>query len=540
MKHRIIFLLLCSTYSLIQAGYTPSTAPTTSLTDQMYLSSPLTANNHRQIGNLVHTVGTYPLIGVISDDAGNMTVCQGTQDRAIKAMTPAKIRPMLRNANLSILRPTPDAFKNYPSGTAIFPGYSKLSTKFDAMIADFKKNPQFISFFRKVHINILNELYHHLMSIYMNFNLQHAGIKQTDTGDLQVSIPLFLQDEETYAANSKTMIINQLVGVIESQFNGAIRSYAHIPHTFATFIGKTAIQNDYSVDLTQFIIQQLEPQLIKTKQTYLEALASYLSFFQLYTSYLQQPHSTKPEHFTAFVDIAEKINQFLYNDAATNQDKSITAIAKMNPPLFHFGYDDIRALQLLPHLAKTMPPKVQSIGWPSHILEAAQEGLILNIPGQTPHPLAYFRTADGIVVRNLEKDLTVPLYICMRLGENLFEQQLLPQPDWLNSWDGVAKILRACFGDFSAILGMGILDPCMEALVSNVVLMQQGKDPNAAENISAAATSLIDKWKKLQAGTSSASQIAAQNQTTFNIPSLPSLPSPTLSSTLTPPLLTQP
>jgi len=541
MKQYILFLLLCNTYTLVKAGYSSTANQTTSIAQQMYASSPLTENNQRAISGLVDTVSTYPALEIRSDENGNSTVQQVTQDRATKAMTPKATRPLLRQANLSILRPSKNAFQNYPQGAMLFPGYPDISAQFDAMIGNFKQNPQFIAFFRKVHINVLSELYDYLMCIYMNFNLQHAGIKHNDNGNLQVSVPLFLQDEQTTAANNKTLIINHLMSIIESQFNGAIRSYAHnVPHTFATFIGKTAIQNDYSIDLTHLIVQQLEPSLIDLKKTYLQALASYLSFFQLFTSYFEKPHPKKPEHFTAFVDIAQHINQFLYSDATPGQDKSLIAIAKMNPPLFHFRYDDIRALKIIPYLAKSMPKNVVSIGWPAHIVEAAQEGLVLNAAHQKPHPIAYFRTSEGIVVRNLEKNLTVPLYLCMRLGDNLFEQKLLPQPDWLNSWEGVSKILRACYGDFSAIVGMEILDPCMEALVTNTMLVKQGKDPNAAQNVSTACTNLIAKWKALQAGSSSAQKIAAQNATTFNIPSLPNPPLPALSSTLTPPLITQP
>src|SRR5207249_215865 len=127
---------------------------------------------------------------------------------------------------LSILHPAPQSFAAYPAGAALFPGYAPASAKFDSMIAMFAQNPHFVAFYRKVHINVLNELYHYLMSIYMNFNLQHAGIIQNEQGDLSISIPDFLQTEQQYAINSKTLIVNHLMAIIESQFNGAIRSYA--------------------------------------------------------------------------------------------------------------------------------------------------------------------------------------------------------------------------------------------------------------------------------------------------------------------------
>lgn len=534
----MIFYLFFTTIflfsSLLNAGYQAAASDSSNtLTNQMFLSSQLTTTNQKPLTNLIDSVATYPLLGVTSKGS----LQQGIKSNAITAMTPAKTRPLLRNAGMTILKTTPTAFKNYPTGQTLFPHYPAIATKFDTMISTFQRNPPYVTLFRKVHINVLNELYEYLMGIFMNVSLQHTGITQNEnTGDLQVSVPLYLQAEEQYAANTKTLIVNQLINIIESQFNSAIRSYTNnLPQTFATFIGKTAIQNDYSMDLTQLIIHQIEPDLVSFKKTYLQALADYLSFFQLYTSYLNQPHPTYPQAFTAFVDIAEQINQFLYQDQQNNPDKSKIAFAKMNPPLFSFNYDDITALQMIPYLAKTLSPDVKSLAWPDHIVEAAQKGLVLNIQGQTPHPIAYFKTATGSVVRNLSKDTSINLFVCLRLGDNLFEQQLIPQPDWLNSWDGIVKILQACFGDFSAILGMNILDPVMEALISNTLQTQQGKDPNAANNISKAAQETIARWNTLihkTQTTSSNSNLPPLNQ----LPNLPSLPP----LSITPPLLNQP
>jgi len=541
MNFYLTFIICCCFSPLVQAGYQATNSGTAnSLTNQMLPSSPLTPINQTSVRNLTNTVATYPLLSTTS----NNTLQQCIKSHAINAMTPAKTRPLLRNAALSILKTPPTAFKNYPTGSALFTGYPDIAAKFDTMIANFQTDPQFVTMFRKVHIGVLNELYDYLMGIFMNFNLQHVGITQTPnaSGDVQISVPLFLQYEQTYAANTKTLIINKLMDVIESQFNSAIRSYTNnIPQTFATFTGKTAIQNDYSMDLTQLIVHQLEPDMVNFKKTYLTALGSYVSFFQLYTNYLNQPHPQKPESFTAFVDIGEQINQFLYHDAQNATDKTKVAFAKMNPPLFHFSYDDMCALELIPHLAKLIPTNVKTIEWPEHIVQAAQEGLVLNIPGQKPHPLAYFKATNGVVVRNLTGNTSsAKLFICLRLGDNLFEQELIAQPTWLNSWDGIVKILRACFGDFSALLGLNILDPVLEALIANVVLTQQGKDPNAADNISQACKQTLAKWNQAINGTN-ASQPKEQVPSLPSLGNIPNLPSfPALPNITTPPLLTQP
>jgi len=539
MNFHLIFILCSFFSSFIQAGYqATSVGNANSLTNQMFASSSLTPTNQKSLSNMVHTVSTYPILGITS----NNTLQQGIKSHKLNAMTPAKTRPLLRNAALSILKPSLGSFKNYPKGATLFAGYPTIAAKFDTMIDGFQANPRFVTMFRKVHIGVLNELYDYLMGIFMNFNLQHIGISQNSdaSGNLQISVPLFLEYEENYAANTKTLIINKLMDIIESQFNGAIRSYTkNMPQTFATFTGKTAIQNDYSMDLTQLIVHQLEPDMVNFKKTYLQALGGYLSFFQLYTGYLNQPHPRQPDSFTAFVDIAEQINKYLYNDAQDTDDKSKVAFAKMNPPLFQFSYDDMCALELIPHLAKSMPSTIKTIDWPDHIVQAAQEGLVLNIPGQKPHPLAYFKDTNGVIVRNLSKSTSVKLFICMRLGDNLFEQELIPQPTWLNSWEGVVRILRACFGDFSALLGMNILDPVLEALILNVTLTQQGKDPNATDNISAACKTTLAKWNqsiKNQNGKTQGSQQAPSLPSLSGLPSLPSLPS----NFTTPPLLIQP
>jgi hypothetical protein len=195
------------------------------------------------------------------------------------------------------------------------------------------------------------------------------------------------------------------------------------------------------------------------------------------------------------------------------------AVAKMNPPLFSFNYDDMRALKIIPHLAKTLPKNSLKIMWPEHIVQAANEGIILSAPGQAPHPIAYFRTDLGTVVTNTTSDATIKLFICMRAGQNLFEEQLIAQPDWLSSWEGVANIMRACFGDFSALVGLEILDPCMESLIGLVSHVKKGKDPATFATSSGTCANLIKTFKQSQISNSQSSRVPAEQ-----IPNLPTLP----------------
>lgn len=526
----------------LHAGYEaiPSipSAPTSS-SASMFLSSALTSTNQQPMQDLLNTVVSYPHIGISSD---HQTVHQAILNRATKAMPPKKTQAIFKSGNFTILLPSAHAFENYPSGSELFTNYAAIAAQFDTMITQFKQDRSFIPFFRKVHINVLNELYQYLMGIYVNFNLQHTGIIQKSNGSLQISVPKFLDFETSHAANIKTLIINHLINIIESQFNGAIRSYVpKLPQTFATFIGRAAIQNDFSVDLTQFIVQQLEPDLVNYKQMHLQALAAYLSFFQTLTSYLHQPHSKYPQHFNAFVEIAEHVNQFLYGQNTNNEDKEIIALRKMNPPLLCFTYEDVAALKIIPYLAHLLPSNVQSITWPDHIVQAANDGSIITPPNQQPHPIAYFKNDQNKVVKNFTNNTSIDLYICMRLGQNLFEEKLIPQPDWLNSWEGISKIVQACYGDFSALIGMNILDPCMESLISNVIMTQQGQDPNPHDPTQYACKALIASWKKETKILPSQQPVIPQPTNLLQSPPMQPVVSTTpIAPLISPALLTQP
>jgi hypothetical protein len=501
----LVLALLMQHNFIIFGGGMPDGSGATS--SQMLMSVQVPQTMLDATKKLHETVASYPVRGVLDDG----TVQQGISNRIIKSMPPEKTWPILSKGHFSVLRPSNGTFKNYPAGASLFPGYADLSAKFDTMIAMFEKNPHFIAFFRKVHLNVLNELYHYLLSVYVNFNLQHTGIAQNNDGSLRVDIPAFVESEKDYAANKKTLIINHLMNVIESQFNSSIRSCVpKLPQVYASFVGKTLVHNDYSIDLTQFLDQEIEPAVAANRKIYLQGLATYLDFFQAYTAYLNQPHPKKrrnasspalsgdpnPYSFTAFVDIAEKINQFLYGDVDPATDKALVAISKMNPPLFSFTYDDVRAIKMIPHLAKSLPKNSLKIMWPEQMVQAANEGIVLSMPGQAPHPLAYFRNNLDTVVTNSSNDPDIKLFMCVRNGQNLFEEQLIAEPDWLGSWDGVCKILRACFGDFSALVGLDILDPCMESLINVVMAVQNGQDPATLQTSSQTCSNLMKIWKK--------------------------------------------
>lgn len=448
---------------------------------------------------LLKSVTSWPVVGVNPNCDGTHTAQQYIKGRTSAAAVPASVVPVIKHGKCSVLRGKESDFQTCPEGKELFPDYPTLAAKFDAMITIMKTKPKFKAFFNKVHLNVLNELYEYLMNVYTNFNLQHVGITETGQGQsasLTFNVPLFLENEKETDQNKKTLIINHLVNIIESQINGKIKSIMpNIPHIFATVAGKSLIQNDYSIDLTQFIIKQVEPGLVKYKQLYLEGLVAYLSFFQEFTSYLQQPHPKKAQHFTAFVHIAETINKYIYGSTTADDENSDSKkqmqqlLAKMNPPLFTFNYDDIRALKIIPQLAKTLSPNSDTISWPAHIVKAAEnETFVSN------HPIAFFKDEIGNVVK---KSQATRLYVVLQSGANFFQEEVLAQPAWLNNWSGVSNILAACFGDFSKLLGLNILDPCMEALIQNAVDIMNGHNVNEKNSFVSTCQNFLTNIKNL-------------------------------------------
>lgn len=110
--------------------------------------------------------------------------------------------------------------------------------------------------------------------------------------------------------------------------------------------------------------------------------------------------------------------------------------------------------QKLPWLSKQSVPvqdiknNYNSIYTPSfngskRVLPQGLEGLYMNIPITMPDP-----TQDG------------------KLLIRLYEQPLLPQPDWLNSAEGVLTMTRVCLGDFTSglMLGENVFDPALQLI----------------------------------------------------------------------------
>lgn len=500
----------------------------------------------QQYKDLKTCVTSYTTTAVITDDDGNSSVQVIPQMRTTQSAPPSALKDGLRGGKFSLFKLSGDPAA--PSGSSLFSlgssstvtaqavsdeddssdadssgvSLGSIASQFDSLMSLIASEPDFVQFFRKIHLNILNELYEYLINIYTNFNLQHPGSTTTSSGSFSISVPDFLSAQEQYAINKKTLIVMMLVNLIEEQFNSAIIALQpSVPQLLATKLGKTSIMSDYSIDLTNFIVQDIEDDLENMRSIYLNALNKYLLFFQNYTSLISVNDDSTG--FSQFCTVAENINNTIgsvesdttVQDAYTQKyasgtqpaslsslpanqiivptssssSVSSTAVAniQMNPAMFFYDEETMRSLRIIPDLAKKIPTGVSSIGWPQTLVDAATNQTLV-VTSSSTHPVAYFFDADNNLTTN--PDLAAHLYACIQSGSNYFQEEVLKQPDWLNTEEGILNILRACLGDFTALIGMGILDCCMETLIKNGLNPTQ----SSSDDIATQCDALIDTW----------------------------------------------
>ena len=366
--------------------------------------------------------------------------------RATKSNLPPDVAAEARNIKLSIFKPKdgvlPFLYLKYPSGSTLFPKNPDVASKFDVMINAIKSNSSFIEFFRKIHTDSLNQLYLYLMKIYTNFNLTNPGTSQASEFKI-ADVTEYLIDEATYATSEKKLIMNHLINLIQAQFGGTIVAYVPTtPPEIAVSLGKIFVQNDYGLNLDDFA----KPQSSPNQAAYFKFLQQYMDFFKTYTSYLSKADSNG---INEYYKMAQFINKYL------NQPD---AIKTMDPPMFLYNTESMRSIQFIPFISKSIPKNTKPIPWAPVIVNAAVKQMAIN-----GHPVAYFRNAAGKITHN--KDQAKSLHMLTDLGNSLFEEELLAQPAWLNSQEGSIRILSACLGNLSALVGTGILDSTTEKII---------------------------------------------------------------------------
>lgn len=364
---------------------------------------------------------------------------------------------------------------NHPSGSELFSDDATLGQLLTTFLTNLEKDTttrNFTIYFTKIHLAVLHQLYMYLTKIYAVFNMTHID-----------TIQEYLTQDAKQALNKKTLIINHLINIIEAQSNGAIRArFPTLPPHLATYTGNMLMKHDYGADLSvmlekseEFLVtntalqELIKPTVTTMRDSYLSLFADYLRFFNRYTQTLHQDDTSHGYvNINEFAKHALRIAQLLESKQVTDNPAFNTkekvawlrSLNKLNPPLFFYDAETMRGLKIIPALAKSLPKNVENVPWPAKIVEDAKSGTYYKpkFGPESNTQLAFFK-GDR-------------LYVNIPTMQYLYTQELLPQPNWLNSVEGVMKMLQACLGDFSVLVDPlfiteDILDPCMECIVRN-------------------------------------------------------------------------
>lgn len=397
------------------------------------------------------------------------------------SLPPACNKGTAQNLMSFIKTATPEV--NHPSGDQLFPDDAKLGqllTTFLTNLGRDESSRNFTIYFTKLHLLILHQLYSYLTKIYTLFNMSHIDAIQD-----------YLSLDATQALTKKTLIINHLTNVIEMQSNGSILArFPSMPKHLATHGGNILMKQDYGAQLSimmdkseEFLItstneqeqalmqQSVKPTVNTLRDSYLNLFADYLRFFHAYTQLLDQENRSHGYvGYNEFVKHARRIGDLLSDTLIPVMDSSfktthekvawLRSLKKLNPPMFFYDDQTMRGLKIIPFIAKSLPKNVQSIPYPKKLVEDAnnQTRYQPKFGPQTDMLLAYFK-GDR-------------LFVNIPTMQYPYTQEIIPQPSWLNSVDGVIKMLQACLGDFSALLDPvfadeDILDPCLQCIIQN-------------------------------------------------------------------------
>jgi len=377
-----------------------------------------------------------------------------------------KLSPELQaeaqSTNFSIVRPAADQlpvlYKSYPNGSVLFPNNSDVAANFNAVIQAIKANPELIEFFRKMHLESLNQLYNYIMKIYTNLNLINPGYLQSQDS-ATATLSDYLNDDAVYATNKKKLLMNHFLNLIHAQFSASVISYLpKITPDVAASFGKMFIENDKGIDLNAFAQPQTNPKIIQSQMMYVNFLQKYILFFQSYTKLLGQVDIATG--FNQYCTIAQFIFNYL-NSTPADDANPYPALTKTNPMMFFYDVETMRALRFIPAVAATIPKDSKLIPWAPAVVDAAVKQTKIN-----GNPAAYFKDSNGNITTNQSG---ARLYLISETGSVLFEEELLAQPAWLNSQNEIIKVVRGCMGDFSAIVGMGIIDTTLETIIQKAV-----------------------------------------------------------------------
>ncbi|MBT3456113.1 hypothetical protein HN446_03560 [bacterium] len=373
--------------------------------------------------------------------------------------------------------------------TAIFSGdkYKDLLTSFNGLMANLtddngttvvEKAEDFLVYFYKIHFATLHEIYEYLRNIYINFNLSHKGTTETGGGEteglVKVDMPTVLGYEKTHAINEKTLIINHMTNVIESQCSGVSQHlFKGVSKNNASSVGRALMQHDTSASLDLLVMEQEEGMFTrkagqtgdigfkKMKAAYMDSIGEYLNFQKNYTGLLDIPGTNDDPYLgiDTFYAIAELLKEKF--EGTTFEDN--------NPNFFFFSNDTLRGVKVIPQIAKTMDAiTTKTIGWPTVVVNnAITQEKLTNTGGipVSPLPKAYFTDANGNITKDEKK--AQHLYMNIITKKQTRQQELVGEPEWMKGYANTISMLKSCLGNFMEITGAGILDPVLEYIFAN-------------------------------------------------------------------------
>lgn len=399
----------------------------------------------------------------------------------------------------------------------------------------------FIPIFRKVQFMVLNDLYLYLTGVYELFNLTHFASKKAKSctdkpGKEEVGV--YLLAEQKKAVNKKALVLSHLINVIQGQMF-FICSYNTplIPKSTAVKAGSMLLENDKSIDINVLLrdfkseYQILKPDSrtpelraaynnsIKTQKKYLDTLKDVLVFFGTYAGMLK----AEPADFIAVAEGIEKrmaADQFQVSaqriaasaDSREEKIKKLRELKKthkpINPPFFYYNKEMLRALKIIPQVAADIerqlgkePKDDAVVNWPEQLkLKAEQACKAYSCADSLDtecadknykdYPVAFFTDNDNAVVKI--KGSAQKLFINVPMPTGMpYIQEIKKQPDWVNSKDGILKILGACLGDYASLIGTGILNPCTQRILLKALHRE-------TQDLTGICTEEIDRISKIQ------------------------------------------
>ena len=407
---------------------------------------------------------------------------------AIKARMPLGWRLVAQRNNVSFSLLSNQKV-NHPAGGTLFAENGGLAGSFNNLLSAIEATPRSGAYLRKVQFFALHDLFSHLVSVRSLFNLTHADNAHD-----------YLTAEALYALNKKAFIVGLLLNILQSQLHQIVLNYfPTLPTHIASSAGMLIMSHDYGADLNFLIEDQealffnpsgtskdnaaLKNTALAVQSQYLKVLDVYLNFFRGYTSYLYQQDTSGLFGETLFYRYATAVANSLEHNQTILQGKQIAAMPANNdnqaknktkalkdhhclhPGLFFYTTESLRAIKIVPRVIQEIPAKVQSLGWPQQLIAAAKSGRRAKMKDGTPlnYAIAYFKGPQR--ERTVNEAGATGLFINIPTKNDLYEQEILKQPDWLNSKNGILTIMRGCLGDIGALVGMNILDPCTESII---------------------------------------------------------------------------